>query len=155
MPRSFFLAEDYTFSRGSTPNSRNIVRGDTARKMRYNHLGDEGGDGPVLACFNSLYKVTYHASALCGWSRDMLPLRGPRSIAGCFVFGVAWCNVLPKLQDVNLGCGWWQYLLTAKRGLEFIFVQKYCRCGFYWVAAQAGVWGVVLWTASCKHPSEP
>ncbi len=66
MPRSFFLAEDYTFSRGSTPYSRNIVRGDTAKKMRSDHLGDGGGDGPVLACFNSLYKVTCRASALLG-----------------------------------------------------------------------------------------
>jgi hypothetical protein len=61
LPRSFFLAEDYTFHKPSNQKSSNShvseAQHATSSIIRSRHLaGDD--DGPVLACFNSLYKVT-------------------------------------------------------------------------------------------------
>ena len=64
MPHSFFLAEDYTFSAPPPPDGASVqfarendADGQRAAVIRREHLADVGGDGPVLGCFNSLYKV--------------------------------------------------------------------------------------------------
>jgi hypothetical protein len=71
MPRSFFLAEDYTFSKtpplaaaaaaAAAADAEGFsvdMRQQQLQQVRQQQLGDVGGDGPVLGCFNSLYKVT-------------------------------------------------------------------------------------------------
>jgi hypothetical protein len=94
LPRSFFLAEDYTFHKPSNQKSSNShvseAQQATSSIIRSRHLAGND-DGPVLACFNSLYKVT----------RPCLICVLPRSFDDQVDRGVfsLWCRVLRNVSS--------------------------------------------------------